>query len=258
MLVNKNIKEHFALVETTMAKCSDLKIKKALEAFVHTPVSYKNQFLQKQYNTGFDGYSFLGQKDSTNQYDTDLLHSFVISEFTKKEDFPKEFQDFLNDDWNDLVSKVKALELELIKKLNLPDLNRLYKSSIGHMMSCNFYPKVENSKADADLRLSKHKDVSLFTVFLFGMKEGFAYSNSLGEIQVLNDTYNVVVFPGYLLEYLTDGKYKALEHQVDFNSNNEARFSFAFFSLLKPIANVVYKEKHFKSETYFENYLLLF
>ena len=35
--------------------------------FISKDFSYKKTYLQKKYNYGFDGYSYLGQKDSSNQ-----------------------------------------------------------------------------------------------------------------------------------------------------------------------------------------------
>lgn len=258
MFNTKHIEEHFGLLETNIPKCSDLKIKLALKAFVKQPKVYKKTFLQKAYNTVFDGYSYLGQTDSSNQYETDLLHSFVLSEFTKSTHFPEEFQSFLNTDWDILKAKIKALELEVVKTLNMPELERFYQANIGHMLSCNYYPELATSNNDSKYRLSKHTDVSLFTVFVFGITSGFGYSNSLKEEKILNNTHKVVLFPGYLLEYLSNGKYKALEHQVNFEVKNEDRFSFAFFSILKPSLQFTFNQKQFSSESYYQQYLSLF
>jgi hypothetical protein len=247
----------FSLIETDQFKSSDETIKKAFKAFLEKPESYRNEFLQTHYNRAFDGYSYLGQKDSLNQYDIDLLHSFVLSEYSSKDEFPKEFYIFLNNDWNRLISRIKRIELDIIMELNIPELNKFYNAHIGHMVSCNYYPAIEKKHAE-DMRLSKHIDVSLFTVFVFGLTEGFAYQDSLNKKQLLKSVDNIVVFPGYLLEFLTQGKYKALEHQVDFTQSNTERFSFAFFSIPKPLSNVQFGNLQFTSESYFESYVSLF
>lgn len=246
------------MVKTTVPKSSDLSLKSGFNQFLKQHESYKKEFLQTHYNCGFDGYSYMGQKDSSNQYDTDLLHSFVLSEFSDKKRFPIEFQGFLKDDWDALISKIKTIELEVIQALSIKGLKDFYDKSIGHMVSCNYYPKLNNSDNNAVLRLSKHIDVSLFTVFVFGVENGFSYQNIQKEKEVLFASDNVVVFPGYLLEYLTKGKYKALEHQVDFTRVDKERFSFAFFSLPKPNQHLKFDDIDFTSESYFENYLSLF
>jgi hypothetical protein len=69
----------------------DRLIDTAYKEFISKDFTYKKTYLQKKYNYGFDGYSYLGQKDSSNQYAEDLLHSFVISEFSDPKTFPKEF-----------------------------------------------------------------------------------------------------------------------------------------------------------------------
>ena len=245
------------MVKTTVPKSSDVMLKSSFESFLKTPKESKEKFLQVHYNCGFDGYSFMGQKNSLNQYDTDLLHSFVLSEFSKKEQFPVEFHSFLNQEWNELVSKIKTLELELIDQLKVEGLFDFYNSSIGHMVSCNYYPELNPSNSEA-LRLSKHVDASLFTVFVFGIDKGFSFQDCKNEKQALFSKDNIVVFPGYLLELLSNGKYKALEHQVDFLDANKERFSFAFFSLPKPNQKLRFQNLEFTSEWYFQKYLALF
>ncbi|WP_406685601.1 2OG-Fe(II) oxygenase family protein [Seonamhaeicola sp. MEBiC1930] len=247
----------FHLLKTEEPKSSDVTLKKAFKSFLNKPNDYKKGYLQAQFNYAFDGYSFLGQKDSLNQYDTDLLNSFVLSKFSKTDKFPNEFHYFLNNEWDKLTEKIRRIERKIIKKLNLPHLTNFYEENIGHMVSCNYYPPV-SSDAISELRLSKHIDVSLFTVFVFGISDGFAYQNLRNHKEVLGASDNIVIFPGYLLEYLTHGEYTALKHQVEFSNVNHERFSFAFFSIPKPFQEMEFNGKKFTSEKYYENYLNLF
>ena len=53
-------------------------IKKCFKDFLNRENDYKTNYLQKHFNYGFDGYSYMGQEDSSNQYDDDMLYSFVI------------------------------------------------------------------------------------------------------------------------------------------------------------------------------------
>ncbi|WP_298531219.1 2OG-Fe(II) oxygenase family protein [uncultured Algibacter sp.] len=233
-------------------------LKHSFSDFLKQPEVYRKQFLQAYFNTGFDGYSYMGQKDSSNQYDTDLLHSFVLSEFSETEKFPSEFRGFFNAEWTNLISKIESIELNLIQKLNVDGLLEFYGNSVGHMLSCNYYPVVEKTVSTDALRLSKHIDVSLFTVFVFGIDEGFVFQKEHQKSEALFASDDVLIFPGYLLEYLTNGKYKALEHQVDFSGMPKERFSFAFFSIPKPDINIEFQGLNFSSETYFNDYLSLF
>ncbi|WP_282123168.1 2OG-Fe(II) oxygenase family protein [Algibacter mikhailovii] len=232
-------------------------MRSSFEDFLAMPFEYRKKFLQQYYNCGFDGYSYMGQKDSSNQYETDLLHSFVLSEFSAPKKFPNEFHPFLKNEWQLLIEQVRSIELNIIKNLSIPGLEAFYHGAIGHMISCNFYPKVAKSQS-INLRLSKHVDVSLFTVFVFGASEGFAFQNLKNETEVLAVTDNIIIFPGYLLEFLTNGKYKALEHQVDFLNPHKERYSFAFFSLPKPNLTLKFMDRTFTSKVYFKNYLSLF
>jgi hypothetical protein len=234
-------------------------LKSSFQAFLKNTKAYKEKYLQASYHCGFDGYSYMGQKNSINQYDTDLLHSFVLSEFSEEEQFPVEFHSFLINEWQNLVLKIKSIELKLIDQLGIKGLKDFYQDTIGHMVSCNYYPKLDGSINSGDSeRLSKHVDVSLFTVFVFGIDEGFSFQNFKNEKQALASIDNVVIFPGYLLEFLSKGKYKALEHQVDFLNVDKERFSFAFFSLPKPNQKLKFMDNEFTSEAYFQNYLELF
>ncbi|WP_159948724.1 2OG-Fe(II) oxygenase family protein [Polaribacter septentrionalilitoris] len=250
------------ITELYFSKKSNLKIRTALLNFVKKDSKYKKQFLQSRYNTAFDGYSYIGQKDSLNQYENDMLHSFVISEFQNIEDFPKEFHSFLKDDWEKLISTVKNAELTKIKELNIPELTQLYKDNIiGYMMSCNYYPKPINCKSNAknNTRLSAHKDVSLFTTFPYGVDNGLSVldiNNNYVEIDKKEKTF---LFSGYFLEFMTHKKIPALNHQVNLPKDLESeRFSFAVFSIPKPNTTFSGNGMAINSTDYYKKYLSLF
>lgn len=252
---------YLGILETNKPKISDAKLKDAFTSFLQKPDSYKHQFLQRNYQNAFDGYSFLGQTDSLNQYDRDLLHSFVLSGFHPVEKFPIEFRDFMNTEWNDIISLVKEIELNSIESLNIPGLVDIYKNSMGHMMSCNYYPKPIDchSSIKNNERLSAHVDISLFSVFPFGNQSGFVYKNKSGQNIKLPNKNNVFLFLGYFLEKLTSKKLEALEHKVELPSNiHTDRFSFAIFSIPKPENNIAFSGRTFTSEAYFQEYLSLF
>jgi len=250
------------MTEINLPKKSDLKIKTALFNFVKKDSNYKNNFLQSKYNTAFDGYSYIGQKDSLNQYDTDMLHSFVLSEFQNIENFPKEFHNFLTEDWKELIATVRAIELNIIQKLNIPVLTQLYEDNvISYMMSCNYYPKPINCESSAknNIRLSAHKDVSLFTVFPYGIDKGLSIYNTDKNSIEIGKKEKMILFPGYFTEFITNNKIKALNHQVnlpkDFDSE---RYSFAIFSIPKPDITFFFAGEKIRSEDYYEAYLSLF
>jgi len=236
-------------------------LKDGFELFLTKDSTYKNQFSQKKYDYGFDGYSYLGQSDSSNQYATDLLHSFVISDFRNKTLFPKEFHNFYTIEWNSLQSKIKELEISIIKKLEISGLETFYLQHIGHMISCNYYPKTELYKHTAKnkTRLSEHTDVSLFTIFPFGFDSDFYYQDSNNNWVQIKATNKVIIFPGYLLELYSKGKIKALNHCVKMPKNRTTeRYSFAYFSLPYPKHTFSIGEEKLSSELYFEKYLNLF
>ncbi|WP_412986908.1 2OG-Fe(II) oxygenase family protein [Pontimicrobium sp. IMCC45349] len=256
-MMSKSSLTPFNNLETNIKKSLDDVIKNAFQAFLEQPKDYKNTYRQSHFNCAFDGYSFLGQTDSLNQYSTDLLYSFVLSRFSSVDKFPKEFSKVLSTYWDTTIIKVKSIEETVIEQLNIPGLKAFYDNYIGHMVSCNYYPKLD-LEDQSGVRLSKHVDVSLFTIFVYGASNGFTYEDEFGTLKPLHVSENCVVFPGYLLEYLTKGKYKALPHQVDLSQHNEERYSFAFFSIPKPNHKMSFNGLEFTSERYYQEYLELF
>lgn len=234
-------------------------LKQGLMKFVQSPDENKSKYLQKNYSYGFDGYSYLGQEDSTNQYPTDLLHSFVISDFVPPHEFPIEFASFFAKEWDVLESKIRDIEKEMITYLNLPGLIAFYDSHIGHMISCNYYPAISKGEMPEKTRLSSHMDVSLFTIFPFGFDSDFTFETENGNWVEIPATNDIVIFPGYLLELLSDGKWKGLNHRVELPSDfTKERFSFAFFSLPYPKHQFPIGFQKYTSESYFQSYLDLF
>lgn len=249
------------VIEFNISKISDTKIRTSFKNFLARNKSYRNDFLQSNYKNAFDGYSYIGQKDSLNQYDTDMLYSFVLSDFHDINKFPMEFHYFLLEDWKEIKRVVRQRETEILKKINNPNLNRLYENNaIGYMISCNYYPKPKNVDfaAQCNKRLSLHKDVSLLTTFPFGISKGFSYFKNKNKIE-LGERNNIFSFPGYFLEFSTNKTHTALSHQVDLPTNTESeRFSFAIFSIPKPNINFKIEKENIQSNDYYKQYLSLF
>lgn len=249
-------------IDLEIAKRVDYKIKNALSEFVHRDLDYKSNFLQSEYNTAFDGYSYIGQSNSLNQSKTDMLHSFVLSEFQDFKSFPKEFHTFLKEDWTALIDMVRSIEMRRIDKLNNPVLKQLYDDNIiGYMMSCNYYPKPINCALaeKAHTRLSTHKDASLFTTFPFGVDKGLSIYQGTKDPIEIGKKETMFSFSGYFLEFVTNNEITALNHQVDFPENlSSERFSFAIFSIPKPNTSFYLSDKEIKSEDYYKEYLAQF
>lgn len=250
------------LKELEIPAISDVSIKNALANFIKKDNVYKSQFLQSKYQTAFDGYSFIGQKDSINQYETDMLHSFVLSDFQNLENFPKEFHFFLQEEWEPLKKTVRDIELSIIEELKIPELKRLYDEDvIGYMMSCNYYPKPIHCHVVAanNTRLSAHKDVSLFSTFPYGVAKGLSYCYDNQEPVKMGDIDTMLLFSGYFLEFTSNNLITALDHQVELPKNaNEERFSFAVFSIPKPNSSFLHQGKEISSTDYYKAYLSLF
>jgi len=235
----------------------------AFRLFLSKGSEYKQQYLQKEYGYAFDGYSYLGQQDSSNQAYDDLVYTFVLSNFHAADAFPQEFQPFFATLWSKALDVVAGIEQELIAQLGLPRLDTFYNNHLGHMVSCNYYPPTQSfaNYAANHTRLSAHNDISLFTIFPFGLAEGFVYEDESGNWISLPACDKVLIFPGYLLEYWTEQNIRALNHQVKLPEHEEQdRTSFAYFSLPRPQQHfrLMHTDQQHTSEQYFEAYLAQF
>lgn len=233
--------------------------KNAFINFLNQPLKYQKEFIQKHFTYAFDGFSYLGQTNSTNQGVEDLVYTFVFSEFHPPGKFPPAFSLILNTKWQEIKAQITALEILLISELDLTGLEEFYQGELGHMVSCNYYPPLEMDQLHSNYRLTEHPDVSLFTVFPFGLDGELEYCDKSGEWKRVPATENMLIFPGYLLEKWTYGECKALNHRVAMPTvAGSERFSFAFFSLPYPRRILTLAGREITSEDYFSSYLSLF
>ena len=221
-----------------------------MQAFLSRSEEYKAKFLQTRFNARFEGYSFMGQEDSANQYADDQLYTYVMSDYFDSKLHPDEFQ-LLFEEQEQLIPKIAAIERQLLSQL-LPELLDFFDRHIAHSLSANFYP----SGGTSSLRLTEHPDGSLLTVFPFGMDEEFSFEAPDGSWQRIQKTDEIVCFSGYLLECMTG--IKALNHKVEKEGPQQDRFSFAYFSVPKPESTFQTTQGLLSAERYFEKYLALF
>ncbi len=174
---------------------NDADLKACFRSFLDRSEDYKRAYLQSYYAFAFDGYSYQGQNDSSNQSYDDLLDTFVFSDLRPIEKFPEVFHPYLSSNWKNTLTQIEAIESALIDELQLG----INPKDLGHMVSCNYYPPTANFNKPAreNTRLSSHPDVSLFTIFPFGVEEGFSYQNPRGDWIGLEANSNWTIFPGY-------------------------------------------------------------
>jgi len=255
---------HKGICITNLPALDSAPYQSSLKSFLSEPDAYRLCFLQQRYRRGFDGYSYLRQTDSTNQYPEDLLHTFVLSKFSPASHFPAAFERLLKDQWDSVVQQVMALERALCKHLGEPFV-AFYDQHIGHMLSANYYPPVAQFKTTAreNTRLSAHPDASFVTVFPFGIPKGFSYQMPSGDWAALDTFDRIVLFPGHLLQLCSGGLLRALQHKVSLpDSADTDRYSFAFFSLPCPGHRFHYAKgdstEYVTTEDYLNAYLSLF
>ncbi|WP_150467302.1 2OG-Fe(II) oxygenase family protein [Francisella sp. SYW-9] len=252
------IKEGYCVTDIPVLSSSQ-SLAICLKSFVLREKSYKQQYLQKNFSKGFDGYSYLGQEDSTNQGATDLLHTFVLSNLHDPSYFPIEFKKFLSSEWADIYKQIFKIEKDILFLLSFNNLEDIHKD-MAHMVSCNFYPEVKKDMLHQKLRLTEHTDISLFTIFPFGTSEGLEYKNSQGQWQKIPPSNNVTIFNGYFMEYWSKGRFPACNHRVNLDKKEvKERSSFAFFSIPHPQQDIkLIDGSKVSAQKYYEDYLALF
>ncbi|MYK29506.1 MAG: hypothetical protein F4048_12695 [Gammaproteobacteria bacterium] len=135
-----------------------------------------------------------------------------------------------------MTQAAREIERDLLVQLGVEGLLEPYDAGYGHMMSANYYPPGLGAQPKGGLRLTEHPDVSLLTLFPFGVAAGFEYQDADGAWRALAPSKRVVGFAGELLEWLTAGRIQALNHRVAPCSDEPIgeRFSFSLFSLPRP------------------------
>lgn len=253
------ISEGYLITDIPAIESSCLEL--GFKAFLEKKEEYKLQYLQKNFGYAFDGYSYMRQKDSSNQSYEDDVYTFVLSNFHEPVWFPVEFSFFFSEEWLYLLDKVKQIEKQLIDGLKFKGIQELY-ANMGHMISCNYYPSPTlDQNQSSDERLTAHNDISLFTIFPFGLSDGLQFENDKGNWIDIPACQTMLILSGYLLEFWSKGEVKSLNHRVkaDFKRAGN-RTSFAFFSLPQPFNEMKFKTggDTFNSEDYFEAYLAQF
>lgn len=259
--VNLLIKNGFCI--TNIPKLNKQPLYDGFKSFLAKDSNYKKNFLQKKYGYAFDGYSFMGQTDSSNQGYADYVYTFVLSNFHQSNKFPKEFSGFFNTDWQKLLDLIKQIEKDVLTQIEYPELSKLYQEQFGHMISCNYYPPTRqlNLIKSNENRLTAHNDISLFTIFPFGLEEGLQFEDTASNWVHVPACDTILILTGYFLEYWTSGLIKGLNHRVSMPKNrNTERTSFAFFSLPKPNSafHLLNKKRLHSSKDYFQKYLSQF
>ena len=98
-------------------------------------------------------------------------------------------------------------------------------SSAPTMANGQYYPPIAANSAP--VRLTEHPDASLVTVFPFGVDDDFEYQDAAGRWRRLPSDGGAVAFAGHLLEWMSGGRAKALNHRVRLGGSRRERFSFA-------------------------------
>ncbi len=221
-----------------------------MKSFLSREDLYKSDFLQTKLDTLFEGYSYLGQENSSNQYAEDQLFTYVLSDYFDQRLHAKEFYPIIKEQQT-LTAKIVELERELIAAIS-SDLLDFYDRYVSHSLSANFYP----ANGKSELRLTEHPDGSLLTVFPFGMDHEFQFETTEGSWHTIERTNEIVCFAGYLMELMTD--IKSLNHKVCKEGHQNERFSFAYFSIPTPGSVFKIKGQEISTESYFQKYLSLF
>ncbi|XVF08126.1 hypothetical protein REPUB_Repub06bG0198900 [Reevesia pubescens] len=164
---------------------------------------------------------------------------------------PKGFEDII-EEYSNAIRKVA---MELLKSFSLVlgmDKDALLGLHRQLVQACrvNYYPACSNP--DQVLGISPHSDTNTLTIL---MQEDYVYGLQIkhnGEWVTVKPIPNaLVVNVGDVIEILSNGKYKSIEHRAVTN-NNKARISYASFLLphdeveIEPLDHMVNNERPYK------------
>lgn len=201
------------LVQSDIKSLSDQRIRKAFSVFLERTAADKAKAVKRFKDQAFTSY-----------VDTENYTSLVISDYTALERIPKEFQEFMHTDWPDVKTNVLRSEFDFHNERTNLKLAQYSCDRSAHAIQCILLKKGK----EMDLK----RDPSFLSTFVF----------ESGDAQVVTTKENkegsnisAVVFPGILMEIISNGQYESLNHRLIVESNKqEDLMLFKTFSIPKP------------------------
>ncbi|KAL2331274.1 hypothetical protein Fmac_018855 [Flemingia macrophylla] len=243
------------------------KVKLEIQDFFNLPMSKKNKFWQTpQHMEGF-GQAFVVSEDQNLDW-SDLFHITTLPKHSRMPhlfpQLPLPFRDTL-----ELYSqKMKNLAMIVIAhmakamKIGETDIRELFEDGI-QMMRMNYYPP--SPQPEKVMGITNHSDAVALTILL--------QINEVEGLQIRKDGMWVPVTPlpnafvvnvGDIMEIITNGTYRSIEHRATVNSEKERLSIATFYSpkqdgVIGPWPSLITKQtpaqfNRIRTDEYFKNF----
>ncbi|XP_020582842.1 S-norcoclaurine synthase 1-like [Phalaenopsis equestris] len=238
------------------------KVKQVVEDFFKLPLEEKEKVAQLPGQTEGYGQAFIHSKEQKLDWGDRLAYATFPPNLKQLRLWPTNPPSF-RETFDAYAIEIKRLSDELLKMisknlgLGLKELYDMFKGGI-QIVKCNYYPPCPNP--DKVLGFSPHSDATGLTVLLQMNELQGLQINRKGKwlpVKALPGAF--VINVGDIIEILSNGKYKSIEHRVVVN-NKKARLSIAGFHTLNvgdvvgPIPEIVKGDKLIYKSVQFEEY----
>ncbi|GMH30241.1 hypothetical protein Nepgr_032084 [Nepenthes gracilis] len=214
-------------VSSTMVE----EVKREIFGFFNLPIEEKNKFRQQRGDMNGFGQLFVVSEEQKLDW-ADMFYMVTLPTYLRKQHlflkFPNHFREIIEA----YSVELRKLALKLLEcmakalKINENDMRVLFEEGMQEMRM-NYYPPCP--QPDMVVGLSPHSDASGLTILLqVNEIEGLQIKKDGNWIPIKALSNAFVVNIGDILEIVTNGIYRSIEHRAIVNSVNE-RMSIATF-----------------------------
>ncbi|KAI3513421.1 hypothetical protein L1887_20753 [Cichorium endivia] len=207
------------------------KVKKEIQEFLELPMEDKKKYWQKPGDLEGFGQAFVVSEEQKLDWG-DMFYMITLPSHLRKPhlfpNLPLPFRDTLEEYSKEVKNAALETLLFIAKALNMKDeeMKVLFDDGI-QMMRMNYYPPCP--EPEQVIGLTPHSDAGGITFLLqLNQVEGLQIKKNGIWIPVIPLSNAFIVNIGDILEIVTNGAYKSIEHRAVVNSQNE-RLSVATF-----------------------------
>uniref|UniRef100_M0ZTU2 Leucoanthocyanidin dioxygenase n=3 Tax=Solanum tuberosum TaxID=4113 RepID=M0ZTU2_SOLTU len=225
----------FQLVNHGVSSSLMEKVKSEIQAFFNLPMEEKKKFEQEEGDSEGYGQAFVVSEEQKLDW-ADMLYMITLpTHFRKPHLFPK-LPASLRDALEQYSTALKELAMKILYMMarvlgmKAEELNVLFEKDATQMMRLNYYPPCP--QPDRVMGICPHTDsIALLAILLqVNETEGLQIKKDGAWIPVPYRPDAFVVNIGDILEIVTNGIYKSIEHRAIVNEDKERISIATFFS----------------------------
>ncbi|GMH30239.1 hypothetical protein Nepgr_032082 [Nepenthes gracilis] len=225
----------FHLINHGISSAMVEKVKREVEGFFKLPIEEKNKY--KQLAGELEGYGQMFVRSEEQKLDwADRFHIVILPTYLRKQDFFPELLIYFRETFESYSVELRNLSLKLLEcmtkalKMDEKHMRALFEEG-KQSTRMNYYPPCP--QPDVAIGLTPHSDPMGLTILLqVNEMEGLQIKKDGKWILVKPLSDALVVNIGDVLEIVTNGIYKSIEHRAVVNSVKE-RISIATFYSIK-------------------------